>query len=352
MFRNLYRPASALALAGLAALAACNSDNGVNVAPPVTKTITVDASAAYAYIHFQDTLATLVSVASPSTSSAWDMGFFATGVTLNGGMAGPGGVEAFCLCEHAAATTAQIQAFTADNTLSLFDSVTVGMLPGPSAAWVSDQLDPVFNSWYTGTGAAATVTAGKTFITREGSPTVVLGKVQILSLIGPNASNAGQVVFQFAVEPSAGAAFGATVVDTVSTTSGPVYFDLTSGAVTDVSNWDIEFDGWYIRVNGGVSGSGTVKAVPDNVTPFASIDYAYASSAPPQAYRSDTFSGIFAQNPWYKYNITGSDNQIWPLFNVYLIRRGTAIYKVQLTGYYSTTGAPRNITIRYSKMAG
>jgi len=45
-------------------------------------------------------------------------------------------------------------------------------------------------------------------------------------------------------------------------------------------------------------------------------------------------------------NITGTDNQIWPNFNVYLVRRGDAVFKLQVTSYYGATGTPRQITVR------
>jgi len=132
----------------------------------------------------------------------------------------------------------------------------------------------------------------------------------------------------------------------------PSYLDLSAGGPGTVASWDVGFQGWDILSNGGVSGSGSVKGVVDVATDFALIDVPYAQTVPPQAYRGDLFSGAFALEPWYRYNITGSDNQIWPVFNVYLVRRGTAVYKVQLTGYYSAAGAPRNITIRYGQLAG
>jgi hypothetical protein len=341
-----------VALVALVLVAACSGDAGIAPVVPVTKSITVDASAGYVYLAL-DTTANTVSVATPTTSNAWDVGFFATGVSLNGGAAGPGGVSAFCLCGNATATTAQMQAMTAANQLGTFDSVQAGAIPA-SASFKSDALDPVVNGWYSGTASAATPVLTRSFILRKGATgSVILTKLQVTAIAGASAATPGQVTFQYAVQPASGAAFGATQTKTVTVAAGaPVYFDLTAGAATTVAGtWDLAFDGWAIRVNGGVSGTGGVSAVPDNATAFASIDAAYAASAPPQAYRSDTFSGVFAQSPWYRYNITGTDNQIWPTYNVYLIRRGNAVYKVQLTGYYSASGAPRNITIRYAQLA-
>ena len=342
-----------LALAAAALLlAACSSDPSTAPIVPVDKSITVDASTGYTYLAL-DTTAQVVTVASPSTSTAWDMGFYATGVTTNGGAAGPGGVGVYCLCGNAGATTAEIQAMTTANQLATFDAVTAADIPA-TAMFQADALDPIINGWYTGTGAAATVTPGRTWILRKtvgGSP--ILGKFQVTAITGPSATTPGQVSVQYAIQPTTGAAFGATVTSTVTVTAGTkVYFDLTAGGPGSPASWDLAIDGWSILVNGGVSGSGTVAAALDQTTAFNAIDATYAATVPPQAYRSDTFSGAFAQHPWYKYNITGTDNQIWPLFNVYLVRRGSAVFKVQLTGYYSGAGAPRNITIRYAQLAG
>ncbi len=336
--------------AAVLVLAAC-SDTTAPPAPPVTRSITVDASATTQYLAFQDTNAVLVAVADAATSTAWDMSVFATTVTLNGGAAGPGGVSAYCLCQNATATNAEIAAMTPDNQLAAFDAVGAADIPA-AASFVTDELSPAISGWASSTDAAATVVAGRAWLLREGTTTVILGKFAVTQIVGATSANPGSVTFAYAVQSAPGGAFGATQTATVNTATGPVYFDLASGAVSTSANWDVQFDGWNIRLNGGVSGGGTQKALLDVSTPFASIDAAYTATAPAQAFRGDAFSGVFGQNPWYKYNITGTDNQIWPTFNVYLVRRGSAVYRVQLTGYYSATGAPRNITIRYSRIAG
>jgi hypothetical protein len=341
-----------LALATAALLSACSSDSSTGPVNPSGGSITVDASSAPAYVALGDT-ATQVTVASPTTSTAWDMSFLATTVTTNGGAAGPGGVSVFCMCQNASATTAQVQAMTAANQQATFDAVTASDIPA-AAMFQADALDPVINGWYDGAGAAATPTAGRSWILRKTvGAAVILAKFRVTALIGPSATTPGQVVVEYAIEAAEGAAFGPTETDTVTVTAGaPAYLDMTSGGPGSAASWDVAFQGWNILSNGGVSGSGTVKGVVDNATAFAAIDVPYAQTVPPQAYRADLFSGAFANSPWYRYNITGADNQIWPLFNVYLVRRGTAVYKVQLTGYYSAAGAPRNITVRYAHLAG
>jgi hypothetical protein len=345
--RLLVRSLAPLALA--AALAACSSDS--STAPteqPSTQALTVDASQAFGYVALGNP-AQVVTVADPTGSTTWDIGFFATTVTLNGGAAGPGAVSGYCICQNAQATTADLQAMTPDNQLAAFDAVTTTQIPAEDQ-FQSDQLTPVISGWFTGTAPNVTPNPAVTWILRKGTSSVVLAKFHITGIQNATATSAGSVTFEYALEPSSGAAFPAPVTKTVAVGSTPVYFDLTAGDVSTTTSWDLAFTGYTIKVNGGVSGTGGVMAVPDNVTPFSSIDVAYASTAPPQAYRADEFGGVFSANKWYKYNITGTDNQIWPTFNVYLIKKGADVYKVQLTGYYATDAAPRHISVRYRKL--
>jgi hypothetical protein len=178
----------------------------------------------------------------------------------------------------------------------------------------------------------------------------VVGKFHVTQINGATATAPGTVTFEYVLQSSPGAAFGATQTATVTVGDTPVYFDFTTGAVSSASAWDIQFDGFTIRLNSGVSGSGTVRGLNTGASSFASIDAAFASSAPAVAFRSDAFGGVFAKKPWYRYNITGTDNQIWPTFNVYLISVGSSVYRIQLISYYDTAGTARQITLRYSRI--
>lgn len=333
----------------VAASAACGSDSATAPAkPPTTQTLTVDAAASFAYVALGDP-ATVLNVADPTTSAAWDLGVFATTVKLNGGAAGPGSVSGYCVCQNAQATNAQLQAMNGDNQLAAFDAVAAAQIPA-DAQFKPDLLSPVIAGWYAGTAPNVAPTPSLAWIIRKGSTSVILGKFRVTAISGATATSPGTVTFEYALQPSAGAPFGAVQSKTVTVGSSAVYFDLAAGAVSTSAQWDIAFNGYAIRVNGGVSGSGTMMAVPDNATPFASITSAYAATAPAQAYRTDEFGGVFSASRWYKYNITGTDNQIWPTYNVYLLKKGASVYKVQLTAYYGTNGASRQITIRYRKL--
>lgn len=338
---------TALSLVAVAALAC--SDSSSTEPPPlsVTDSLVVDASQT-AFVRL-GTPAQVVNVANATTSSEWDLSFSATTVTLNGGAAGPSSASGHCVCARANATDEAIRALTPALTLPDFTAVTAAGIPD-DGAFRSDQLAPAISAWFSGTGAAATPFLDRSWFIREGTGTVVLAKFRITGLQQASAANAGQISFEFAVQPAPGTPFGPVHTRTVDVRTGPVYFDLTTGTVTSSTNWDLRFDGWTVRTNGGVSGSGTIVALVEMSRSFEQVDAAYASTAPAQAYRRDSYSGVFAQQPWYRYNITGTDNQIWPTFNVYLVKRGAEVYKVQLTGYYGPAGEARRITLRYARL--
>ena len=337
------------ALAAAAFSAACGSDDAVAPITRTTGTLTVDASQSYAYVKLGEP-AQQVSLGDAVSSAAWDIGFLATTVTANGGTAGPGGVLVYCVCANVNATTAALQGYTASNQLAAFDGVTTAQIPA-EVQFVGDSLAPAISGWYTGTGAAVTANTGRSWIIRRGATSLTLGKLRVTSVTNASVQSAGVIGFEFALQPAVGMPFGSVVQATADVRQGPVYYDLANRTTsTATGTWDLRFSGFEIRTNGGVSGTGTIMAVPDNTTPFAAIDAAYAARAPAVAYKRDAYSGVFTSKPWYKYNITGTDNQIWPTFNVYLVRRGNAVYKVQLTSYYGTDGAARQITIRSARL--
>jgi heme-binding HmuY-like protein len=340
--------AGAGSAAALVLLAACSDSTTEPPPPPTTSELTVDASQAAAFVKLGDP-ATKVTVSDPTTSSDWDLSFFATSVSVNGGASGPGGVTAFCLCANANASVAQLQSMTSENQLAAFDAVTSANVP-PAASFVADALNPAISGWFSGTGSSAAAVTTRSWIVRRTVPNVILAKFRVTAISGATATSAGNVTVEYAIQPSVGAAFGSVSTTTLNLASGPVYLDLSSGPVAQTAAWDLRLSGFEIRTNGGVSGTGGVGAVLDETTPFAQITSAYAASAPPVAYRSDSFGGVFVSSPWYRYNITGTDNQIWPNFNVYLVKRGETVFKVQITGYYGPSGTSRQITVRSSRV--
>lgn len=195
--RSRLRLAPAVLLAFVAS--ACGDDPTGPETPDAGASFTVDASdaASWALVDLERP-AQLVAVTDPVGSSAWDLGFQATKVMLNGGTSGPAQMVAHCLCQNTAATGEQVMAMTPESERADFEAVTRDLIPAAPAAW--------------------------------------------------------------------------------------------SASVFDASRW-------------------------------------------------------------YRYNLTGSDHQVWPTYEVYLVKRGDEVYKVQLTGYYGADGTPRQITFRYALLA-
>lgn len=341
---TISRPLRSLLGAALAlATAACVTDDVAGPGDVATSgTFTVDASSSWRYVSLSDSaLVTLAGAA--AESGAWDIAFNATNVTLNGGEAGPGGVEAACICQNLAATNDEVLAMTAESELADFEAVT--SVPG-GLDWMTDALTPAITEWFTGTGAAATAVTDKAWLVRlnDGQSYAV---VRVAALGGPTASNAGIVLLEFAVQANAEAALGepqALLVDL--TTPGAKYVDLAAGTTTtSATDWDLRLEGFTIRINGGVSGPGQAGAAV-SATPFATTTTAVTQA---NAYRTDVYAGVFGTSRYYRYNLAG-DHRISPTFDVYLLRRGNAVYKLQVIGYYSETGTARHITFRWQRI--
>jgi len=341
----------ALLTASSLPLAACDSTESTGpVIPdpptgPFYDSLTVDASTDWGFVVFDGVTATTTTVGAPASSSGWDIGFLATSVMLNGGAAGPGGVEGHCLCQNTDATDEEVVAMTAESELPFFDAVSATDVPTDEEAWLNDALAAAIDGWYSYDVTTHTVSAApeNVWAVRTASGDAY-AKLHVTEIADPTQQHAGTVTFEYALQPSAGAAFQEPKTVTVDLSQGAVRFDLeTTTEVGADADWDLWFDGFDIRVNGGVSGSGDAGAVATGESFEAVAD---ASNAPAQVYAADAFGGVFEGEPWYTYNIQGG-HQIWPNYNVYLIRRGEALYKVQLVSYYGPEGDSRQITFRY-----
>ena len=332
-------PRRALAAAALLTMTLAACDDVTDPPRLAEGEFTVDASATWQYVSLSDSA--VVTPTSPRQSDAWDIAFFSTNVTLNGGQAGPGGVTGACVCQNAGATTAQYLAMTPQSELADFEAVS--NVPA-GTTFSSEVLTPAFSAWTTGTGSSAVANPDRVFLVRLSDGTS-FAKVHVTSVTAPSVTGFGSVTLEYAVQTSATAAFGAT--KTIVLTSAQPGADLNADAhSTTETAWDIRLEGTNLLVNSGVSGPGS-GAVADGTTTFAATTTA---STQPQAYRSDRYAGIFGTTPWYRYNLAG-DNRITPTFDVYLVKRGTAVYKLQIVNYYSAAGAPRNITFRYQQIA-
>lgn len=342
-----------LILAGLLFAACDSSPTDPGPLEDSVREMTVDASEGWVFVALGDE-ASEVQVADPTASTEWDVAFFATAVMLNGGGAGPGGVDGTCLCLNADLSSANLVALTDDAGLDAFEAVTSADVPTDEEAWEGDVLDPAIHGWYSYDFRTHTVNANpdRVFKVRTAGGTS-FAKLHVTAITGATQQQAGTVTLAFATQPAAGQPFGETVTLDVDLSGGAVAVDLDAGAIVDTGavGWDLQLSGYDIRVNGGVSGNGEAGAVVVEEA-FETIEDAGDMTA--GHYRGDAYGGVFAASDagrrWYRYNLEGN-HQIWPTYNVYLVRSGDEVYKVQLVGYYDPdTGDSRHITFRYGRL--
>ncbi|MDF1503745.1 HmuY family protein [Roseisolibacter sp. H3M3-2] len=338
------RTRSLLALPALV-LAGCASDDVTAPLPPAAGVFTVDAATRWVYVSLGDS-AVVTPTPSAGESAAWDVAFNATNVTLNGGAAGPGGVTGYCVCQNAAAnpSNAQWLALTAEGERADFDAITA--VPA-GAAFTADALTPAVTGWYLGSGASAAASPDSAYLVRLSDSSGV-AKVRVTRLEGASATSAGRVTVEYALANNGDVAFGATRTATLDLTTGAKSLDLQTGTAVTGANWELRFDGFAARVNGGVSGPGNAAAAKLTTATFAAATPAATAA---NAYRTDVYAGVFNTSRFYRYNL-GGDNRITPTFDVYLLRRGSAVYKFQIVDYYSATGQARHYTFRYQRIAG
>lgn len=323
-------------------IAACATDDVIGLdRVPRQGTFTVDARNAWVYVSLADS-AVVTPTPSATESAAWDIAFFSTNVTLNGGAAGPGGVTGACLCQNAAATNAEILAMTPTTELADFESVTSVPV---GTTFTADVLTPAITGWFTGTGAAAQADTTKHWFVRLADSTT-FAVVRVKSITGATATSAGTVTVEYRYQGSTTAALSSAETIVVDLTTGAKRIDLNARTVTsDAAAWDLSLDGFTIRVNGGISGLGKAAAAV-GTGGFGTVATAVTMA---NAYRQDTYAGIFGTNRYWKYNLAG-DFRVSPTFDVYLLRRGTRTYKLQVINYYNESGVARFITFRWARL--
>jgi hypothetical protein len=348
----LLRPAVSALLLG-ASLTACVDDaTGPGSAPPATGEVTVDASIGFTYLAIDGDSLRSVAVPSPSTSTAWDIGLFGLSTVVNGGAGGPGNTSAFCLCRPTNLTIPEVQALNATTERLRFDAITAADIPAASS-FRTDTLVPAIASWFTGApGATATANSQRVFVFAVGQAAPIYGKFQIAAIAGGTATRPGTVTIRWAVQPGTGtAAFGTAQTQTFTLGSAPVYVNLITGATVSSASgdWHIAFDGWRIRANSGASGTGTVSVTFGDNTPFDVMSATIARSVPIQAFARDGFAGAFSQ-PDRQWEYVASSNTVYATYDIYLLRRGESVFKLQFPSYYDAQGQSRRITVRYQRL--
>ncbi len=280
-------------------------------------------------------------------TSQWDVALRRYEVRVNGGVTGSGGVTGYNLQNNRTATNAQVLAFTNVNTLAAFDSVRDLRIPADSL-FAADRLIPNANAFLNLGAGVPTANAAAYWKVRTATGGFVLMRVTAIAFTGRALTS---VTFESRTQ--AGTALGAPRTFSILPGSSPIAINLTTGqSVTPaLCNWDVQVvpATYEITLNTACS----VGTYPGAATPgFAATTS--ASDAPSYASYLSVLTGpipssIEDLNGPFRYDING-DQRLSPTFNTYLIRNGTKTYKLQVIGYYGTSGAGGFPTIRYARI--
>ncbi len=331
-------------------LAACGESATAAIEPPVTGLALnevavigpLNASSSDTLVYFSFDAKALV----PKTA-AWDVALRRYEVRVNGGVTGSGGVTGYGFGNNRNATRDQVLAFTNQNTLAAFDSIRVAQIPVDSF-FKADRLIPNPTGFLNVLGGAPTANTAAWWKVRTATGGFALMRVTAIAFTGRALSS---VTFEARVQ--SGATLAAPTPFTVAVGTSPVSVSLASGgAVTAAGcNWDVLISPAVYEIS--VNTACNVGTYPGTATPgFAGTTS--ASDAPEYAAYLSTLTGPIPNNiediggP-FRYDLN-ADQRLSPTFNTYLIRNGTKIYKLQVIGYYGTSGSGGFPTLRYARI--
>lgn len=340
-------------------LAACEDENTNPGVPTQEGTILIDASAATAYFSFDAD--TLVTVTNPASSSAWDMSFRRFTVGINGGVAGTKGVTAYNLENNADKTAAELLTYTPDNQLAAFEAIDEGDIPA-EGEFASEELAPTFTAWFipSQTGLNANPAAAWKFRRPSGAGHAVIRVIEITNASANPSPTDGMAGIRIEYRlQSPGGTLGAPAVVNVAIPSGSsAVINLTTGqAFTGVlpqdCSWDLRVTRAYELTVNTSAGCGVGTFPLRSGEAFATLTT--AADAPSYAPYISVVSGPIPatfddpRGP-FLYGLN-NDQVIYPTFNIYLVKVGTAVYKVQLIDYYNgSNGASGWPTMRYARL--
>jgi hypothetical protein len=350
MMRSLF-PLAALALLGACEGEADATGPGTGTPEaPINQVVTVgplNASSTDTLVYFSFTSGALV----PRTGD-WDLALRRYEVRLNSpavGGATSRNVLGFALDNNKSATDAQVLAFTAPATLADFDAVRAAQIPADDQ-FQTDRL-----------------TENKQgYLNLSGIPTANPANYWKLRLANGSFAvfRATRIKFTqtFAVDTlylesrlQTGTTLGAVRTLAITPTNQVRQINLATNTVVAGAgcNWDLEFNPApnQLSLVPNVACTGGTYPGPTSPT-FANATA--ANDAPQYATFLSTLVGpipnsVLDKSAPFRYNLQGND-RLHAAFNTYLVKSGTRVYKLQVTDYYSNTGAAGFPTIRYARI--
>jgi hypothetical protein len=348
-----------LGVAALVALAACSDDDGgaTGVGPSLTRSDTVDTRVSGATGANPTTRWRYVNLENPAqplqltdeqarASTAWDVAFNGFSTQVNGGLGRAGGISVFCVCQNSGTLTGTalvnaVRSLSSASEAGDFEGVSAAQVPAETQFRADTLLG--IQDWYsTGAGGARAVQPYAYVLQRPNG--LGYAKFQVTAVQNASGAAPGAVTFRYATIPPNRSGFGAIVTQTVQVpATGVVRFSFTSNAATTAADWDVAFEGWRIYTNSGASAqAATAGAGAYNGTTQLQGNPTFEALAPNQvsptanAYRADG-TGVFSTRPTWAYE--QSSNTALPTYDVYLLKKGNTVYKLQVTGYRRQTAA-------------
>jgi hypothetical protein len=349
------RRAAAVLCASAVLLAACEDENNEPIVPVEEGTILIDASTETAYYSFTDD--GLVAVTS---ADSWDMSFRRFTVGLNGGVSGTKGVTAYNLENNADKSAAELLTYTPENQLAAFEEIDESDIPA-DAEFTSDALAETLTAWFipTPAGLNANPAAAWKFQRPSGAGHAVIRVIEITneSNASPTDGMAG-IKIEYRLQAPGGALGAPDTVDVAMPSGSSAVIDLTTGTfLTGIQpvncSWDLRVTRAYeFQVNTSATcGVGTFPLRSGEA--FATLTT--AADAPTYEPYISVISGPIPatfddpRGP-FLYGLN-NDQVLYPTFNIYLVKVGDAVHKVQLTDYYNgATGASGWPTMRYARI--
>jgi len=256
-------------------------------------------------------------------------------------------VTAYAMNNNKTRTDAEVLAFTIDNTLAAFDALRAASIPADTA-FKTDRLEenkygyltlngaPVVNAaafWKvkTSNGGYAAFRATAIAYSQTGSLTSLTleSRLQTGATLG---------AVQTLIIPFTGATRNVSLVTNAAVTS--------SGCSWDISVNPRTFEMFVNSACGvGTSPGGTSPTFANATTASDAAQYS--------AYIAELYgpipNSISDLGAPFRYNLSGT-NRLHPTFNTYLIKVGTKVYKLQMTNYYSESGAGGYPTLRSARI--
>jgi len=280
----------------------------------------------YTYFSFTTGSTVEITDTEATESTEWHIAFKRTEIKLNSGVSGPSEVKGFNM-------TSDTEIVPED----LFSTLSSSDVPSTDS-FVKDEAAYAMKGWYSYDPVTHIISASKTpyiITTSDGS----YGKIIIDNLQEPGRSNAGVVSLRW-VMGNGTDLNGEEKTATIDLSSNnEAYFSLANETLVDVDDasnsdsWDLHFNGYTIKMNGGMSGSGKASAMPMEGEEFENI-----AVAPDHGYSSDQSGSIFGATYGGWYNYDGTTHLLSSKNHIYLIDTGNSVYKMQIKNYYGEVG--------------